>query len=95
MAPLDMPRFIRPLPRKQKTERQKHFEKVQERKRKQDELAQMVISKGINKEMPLKSLIITLRESKLTYKWISIITGAKYGYVRNVCYQCGLTNDAI
>ena len=90
-----IPKFIRPLPKRQKTERQKHFEMVQARKKKEAEAAMSVVKSGIDYSKALKQLVIELRQQKLTYKWISEITGATYGYVRNICWQCGLTNDAI
>lgn len=90
-----IPAFVKPIPVREKTPRQIRYEEVQERKAKDAGIAAAAIRSGIDCEKDLKPLIIELRQKKLTYKWISEITGATYGYVRNICWQCGLTNEAI
>lgn len=92
---IKIPAFIKPLPAREKTQRQRHYEKVQARKKKEAKAAEAVIKSGVDCDKALKQLVIELRQQKLTYKWISEITGATYGYVRNICWQCGLTNEAI
>ena len=92
---IKIPAFIKPLPAREKTQRQRHYEKVQARKTKEAKAAEAVMKSGVDCDKALKQLVIELRQQKLTYKWISEITGATYGYVRNICWQCGLTNESI
>lgn len=92
---IEIPKFIKPIPAREKTQTQRKYEKVQTRKKKEAKAAAAAVIDGIDHKKSLKQLIIELRQKKLTLIWISKITGASYGYVRNICWQCGLTNEAI
>ena len=50
---------------------------------------------GWDRQSKLKNQIIQLRELGVAYIDISELTGASVRYVRNLCWELGMTNDTL